>query len=301
MEPTLLRRDMRYWLLKPDPRLRPFVLCYYFAEPHPEPWSSAPAYHEEELLLPDGHAEIVFNSGAAYERWEPGCPERREVMRHSYVIGGRSHTVLTRDLGPVRVAGVKLDPRLLRHIVGTPLSTFRETTLSLAELGDRRLVELEGAILDAANAGEVAKRFDCFFLRAWRDILPSQPAIDRLVQQIRATRGEVRLMHWIREQRLEARTFERLFCDWIGMSPKRYARLARFKHAYWKLLASDAPPAARDIEGFYDQSHFNREFKRFVGVSPTIRTSGAMRNGTSVTDHLLASEAYPPPLSKCFP
>lgn len=290
MEPTLLRRDMRYWLLKPDPRLRPFVLCYYFAEPHPEPWTAAPAYCEEELLLPDGHAEIVFNSGAAYERWEAVRRDHREVIRHSYAIGGRSHTVVTRDLGAVRVAGVKLDPRFLRRIIGTSLDTFRETTLPLAQLGDRRLLDLEDAFAGAASAVEVVKIFDGFFLRALVEAVPSEGAVDNLVQHIRAARGEVPVMRWMREQRVDPRTFERSFCAWIGMSPKRYARLTRFKHAYRKLIVDQATPTARDIEGFYDQSHFNREFKQFVGVSPRVRRSGAMAIGTSVTDHLLVND-----------
>jgi len=290
MEPTLVRRDMRYWLLKPDPRLQPLVLCYYYAEPRVEPGRVAPDYHEEELLLPDGHAEIVFNSGAPYERWVAGRREQREVMRHSYVIGGRSHTVITRDLGAVRVAGVKLDPRLLRRITGTPLGAFRETTLSLAELGDRPLLELEDAIPNAPDAAAIAQAFDRFFLHALTEAVPHAPAIDHMVRDIRAARGELPVMRWMHEQRLDPRSFERSFCAWIGMSPKRYARLTRFKHAYRKLIVNEAAPTARDIEGFYDQSHFNREFKQFVGVSPRVRRSGAMPVGTSVTDHLLVND-----------
>jgi hypothetical protein len=148
MHPTMICSNMRYWRMRPDPRLRPLVLCYFLARP-PNDESLVAATHpadEDELLLPDGHAEIVFTLDGAYERWPLGELQRRHVMRQSYMIGGRSHSVLTRDLGAVTVAGVKLDPRALRSMIRTPLDEFREATLSLRDLGDRALLDLEDAM-----------------------------------------------------------------------------------------------------------------------------------------------------------
>jgi hypothetical protein len=127
--PAAQRQQLTDWqMMPPDPRLRPHVLCYYLALPL-EPAAPCPAVPcpavpcplarspGEELLIPDGHAELVFVIDNAFERWAVGQPERRGVMRRSYVIGGRSHSVITRDLGPVAVAGVKLDPRALRWLI----------------------------------------------------------------------------------------------------------------------------------------------------------------------------------------
>ena len=33
IEPTMAREGMRYWRLKPDARLRPWILCYWMVEP----------------------------------------------------------------------------------------------------------------------------------------------------------------------------------------------------------------------------------------------------------------------------
>src|SRR5688572_10731398 len=113
MNPVPPRHQVPDWqMMQPDPRLRPHVICYYLALPPREATRgvAAPLVGGEELLIPDGHAELVFTIDNAFERWAMGQPERRQVMRHSYVIGGRSHSVITHDLGPVAVAGVKLDP-----------------------------------------------------------------------------------------------------------------------------------------------------------------------------------------------
>ena len=36
IEPTMAREGMRYWRLKPDARLRPWILCYWMVEPDPD-------------------------------------------------------------------------------------------------------------------------------------------------------------------------------------------------------------------------------------------------------------------------
>src|SRR4051794_21951024 len=136
MKPTMLRPRMRYWRLSPDRRLWPSLLCYFVAEPIDSPSAdSISGCFEEELILPDGHSEIIFNLGDGYERWDVGRPAKREIMRCSYVIGGRSHTVVTRDMGRVRVVGAKLRPGFLRQLLGIPLDEFRDSTISLPELG----------------------------------------------------------------------------------------------------------------------------------------------------------------------
>src|SRR5690349_12816193 len=143
-----MRPQQQDWqMMAPDPRLQPHVLCYYSEVP-PAADVHAPQRpgNAEELLIPDGHSELVFVIDSAFERWAVGQPGRRAVMRQSYVIGSRSHSVITRDLGPVAVAGVKLDPRALRWLLGMPLTELSDATLSLRELGQTRLLELEDAV-----------------------------------------------------------------------------------------------------------------------------------------------------------
>ncbi len=290
MEPTLIRGDMRYWLIEPDPRLRPWVHCYFLVEPDP---LRAPAMDEPpELLIPDGHSEIVFNLGTSgYERWPVEDRTRRTLMRSSYLIGGRSHSVLTRNTGPVRLAGAKLDPRALHRLISIPLSDFRDTTLALPELNDRGLRELEDALANARCAATMKHLLDAFFLRTIAGLQPGHAATQHLLYELQRTRGQLSILEWARSHRLDVRTLERRFSAAVGMTPKRYARIVRFKHSYHRLLAVRHKSAAGPhLDGFYDQSHFNREFRFFTGAAPGTKLAGQMRTGTSISDHLLEGE-----------
>jgi AraC-like DNA-binding protein len=63
---------------------------------------------------------------------------------------------------------------------------------------------------------------------------------------------------------------ERNFLLYLGISPKEYARVQRFLHAYFHLLqtrGADVMGVAVN-NGYYDQNHFTKEFKLFTGMPP---------------------------------
>ena len=65
------------------------------------------------------------------------------------------------------------------------------------------------------------------------------------------------------------RAFERLFRRQMGMSPQHFLRRLRVRLACQALVACDTPLAAiAAAHGFYDQSHFVREFRRELGLTP---------------------------------
>jgi AraC-like DNA-binding protein len=64
------------------------------------------------------------------------------------------------------------------------------------------------------------------------------------------------------------RSLRQAFHDHVGVSPKRYMRIARIRRVVaragserWARLAAE--------HGFYDQAHLNAEFRALLGVSPS--------------------------------
>jgi AraC-like DNA-binding protein len=291
MKPTLLRPRMHFWRIKPDRRLWPAVLCYFVAQPIDSPSAcSDEICFDEELILPDGQSEIVFNLGDGYERWNVAAPDKRAIMRSSYVIGGRSHSVVTRDLGRVHVAGAKLGPSFLHRLLGVPLDGFRDTTVTLSEVGSALLSELEAKIAASRSAHSVAALLDEFFLRSPAIGVRVHNAEGALRRSIHASQGMLPIMKWAKDNKLDLRRLERRFCSSTGMTPKRYARIVRFNHHYHRIITFGQARAALHTDAYYDESHFNKEFRFFMGVNPKAWMTGSMRRGTSVSDHLLSGE-----------
>jgi AraC-like DNA-binding protein len=131
--------------------------------------------------------------------------------------------------------------------------------------------------------------FNRFFLRRFVNVSIDEPLIRPLIQELRNTRGAQSILQWAREHKVNARTLERRFVAAMGITPKQYARIVRFKHSYQRLM-SEGQAGRMHLEGYYDESHFNREFKAFLGVAPTVWSAGAGAQRTTVSDHLLATE-----------
>jgi transcriptional regulator GlxA family with amidase domain len=66
------------------------------------------------------------------------------------------------------------------------------------------------------------------------------------------------------------RQLELQFKTQVGMSASRFIRIARFQRAIrLKLVSPSLGLATLAAEcGYYDQSHFSREFKELSGLSP---------------------------------
>ena len=63
---------------------------------------------------------------------------------------------------------------------------------------------------------------------------------------------------------------ERLFYTEVGLSPKTFIRITRFQEVFKKIRqqgVKDLTGLAYEY-GYYDQSHFIRDFQAFSGVNP---------------------------------
>jgi len=287
----MIRDGMRYWRLHPHAHLRPWVVCYYYVEPDPVTPAVPISRIERQVILPDGHSEIVFTLAGAFERWRVDAPDCRMKMSAGYLIGGRSHSVHTHTLGSLKLAGIKLHPHALATLTDTPLGEFRDTTLALSELNCKALCDLEEAVAAVRSRSELTRVLDRFLLRALRRLTSPDPIVAALNCHIERSCGSGSVLQWAHEQRIAERTLERRFIAAMGMSPKQFARIVRFKKRYLQFI-SEVPHgrSKRHLEGYYDQSHFDREFCSFLGVTPAASLAQATTYRTDVSDHLLQSE-----------
>jgi AraC-like DNA-binding protein len=287
----MARDGMRYWRLEPDARLAKWIHCYWYVEP--DPHTSLPkneAADRHQLLIPDGYSELVFRLEGSFRRWRVDAPEKPAEMRTSYIIGGRSHSVLTHTPGGLRLAGVKMDPRALRTLLRMPLTEFRDTTVACADVACPALMDLEDEVATLTSVDRLASVFDRFFLRRLTDEVSEETSISRLLERIRATQGAQSIMTWASDHAVDPRTLERRFLARMGMTPKQFARIVRFKNSYRRLGVQQPGERRAYLASYYDESHFNREFRHFLGTSPVKWMNEDVRYRTTIADHLLEGE-----------
>ncbi|WP_157897786.1 helix-turn-helix domain-containing protein [Mycolicibacterium rutilum] len=83
---------------------------------------------------------------------------------------------------------------------------------------------------------------------------------------------------------LSHRRFTDVFSAGVGMTPKRFARLRRFRRALDCIGAARGWAEFAAAHGFSDQAHMIREFQAFSGLTPVEHVVG--RSHPAKDDHI---------------
>jgi AraC-like DNA-binding protein len=186
--------------------------------------------------------------------------------------------------GRGRVFGVKFRPGAFRPVFGRPVAELTDQTVPLATLwrdADRLAADLSAAP-DLSALVAVAERY----LRAhWPAPDPEVEAIGRIVHALLHDRTITRVEEVCARFGIRPRTLQRLFQRYVGVSPKwvlrRYrlheaaARLAEGTDTSWAEVAADL--------GYFDQSHFIRDFTRAIGMTPVAYAEACRRQVAPVS------------------
>jgi AraC-like DNA-binding protein len=132
------------------------------------------------------------------------------------------------------------------------------------ELATRRLVNRMGEARTAVDAAAILERAIGERLTA----ADRGPAPVILEAARRLTTASVEAV--AAELRVSERHLRRLFHDTVGVSPKTFARLARFRRALRAARRSDRASWASIATqvGYYDQAHLITDFRRIAGATP---------------------------------
>jgi methylphosphotriester-DNA--protein-cysteine methyltransferase len=94
--------------------------------------------------------------------------------------------------------------------------------------------------------------------------------IDQAIELIFETKGTIAVNELCVAVAVGERQLERAFKKYVGLTPKFYMRIIRFSHIFHAFTTGKDNWAQLGLEaGFYDQSHFIKNFKAFTGEDPS--------------------------------
>ncbi len=89
-------------------------------------------------------------------------------------------------------------------------------------------------------------------------------------QYFRGAQSMISIEEYCKINQTNYTSLNRLFSKIIGLSPKRFERLIKFRKSLCSII--DSPENLTNISidsGYFDQAHFIREFKLFLSVTPS--------------------------------
>jgi AraC-like DNA-binding protein len=260
---------MDYREFPPPARLAPFVAAIWTLRG----LSAAPAF---DLVLPDGRAELVIHRTGRFREWR-AAGDVHEQPR-AIVAGVMDRAVVLSPAPAFETIGVRLMPYGLARLCADPLDRAGEGIAPAEALLAPAVASLVAAVTHADGLADAVRILQDGLARAFDAAAPPPVAVVAAVREIRRTRGRVSIDRLVKESGAGARALERQFDRWVGLSPKRYARVVRFHHAVGALIAAPGLPGARLAvdHGYFDQAHLSRDFKAFTGAAPRAFISGRL-------------------------
>ena len=164
----------------------------------------------------------------------------------------------------------KFHPAGVFPVLGCSLDELSNQTYDLNLILGKEGRELEEKIRNAANAKERLKIFSGFLLGKLNAYTKSDSVVSQALNTIESKKGNISILNVAKDLSISSKHLERKFRHYVGLTPKEFSKILRFRNAIslikqdriksFSLLACEA--------GYYDQSHFIRDFQKFTGTSP---------------------------------
>lgn len=196
-------------------------------------------------------------------------PQARDGL-DVHALGVRQQAYRKLIRGGQRAVFARLHLASYQAVLGVPATDLAGRTVALEDLwGDVATRQLLDRLADARDSTAAAMVLESAI--AARIATAGPPlAYARLAQHATERLQAVDVATVAHELGLSERHFRRLFREAVGVSPKAFARLARFHRA---LGAANADQGAHwsDIAaaaGYYDQAHLIADFRAIAGTTP---------------------------------
>ena len=254
-------------MLKRNPRaaLRPFVRTLWVTQ---QPSIPRPPAASREHVLPTGDMHIVFRLCNHPLRLYDDVQDSSGCTVGHMVVGGPRATFYLRDISePAWSVGAQLSAGASDLLFGVPADKLagRHTPLDLlwgrsAELMRDQLFAARGPehqldILESILAARLPR------------VRGLHPAVAQALERFQTT-SDVGAA--AKAAGYSHRHFIELFLQGVGLTPRLFCRVLRFQRVLDRVTA-DQTASWTDLalaSGYSDQSHFNREFREFAGVTP---------------------------------
>ncbi|WP_031499604.1 helix-turn-helix domain-containing protein [Bryobacter aggregatus] len=237
---------------QPTAALRPYIKSFWYS-------NRRVSTHLRELALPTGEMSLTIHLGGDPIRIFNG--DQTHTFRHSVLWGAQSHYVV-RDssrLGPV--LGVQFQPGGASAFLEIEHLTDSHTTHE--SLAPRE------QLLDCNTPIAAIQLLERHFLA--RSLRPLHPAIEHAIAALARGPKLTTIQSLERETGYSPKRFIHLFAQSTGLTPKRFSRIQRFQRVLKQIAAGQAIEWAQVAldSGYCDQSHLNRDFLHFAGITPT--------------------------------
>lgn len=250
---------------EPHPSLLPHVRDAYWG------YSDIRNGEARSRHMPGGGSPFIINIGEPLSHPDPTQPEKLEPSPQGFFAGLHDRYAVTHSRGVSRGVQINFTPIGAYLMAGMSMHELVNTPADVEDIFGEAARDLIDVMHTAPDWETRFNAIDAFIARRLLRAKPASPAVVWAWQMIEESGGQVSVTELAEQLGWSRKHLAAQFREYIGMPPKQIARITRFSRAIdamergderrWTELAMSC--------GYYDQAHFNRDFREFAGVTPS--------------------------------
>lgn len=150
-----------------------------------------------------------------------------------------------------------------------PMQMLTDTNTALSDVWKDRAEEIEDKLASAPDNETRVFIVQNYLLRQL-SLGKNDLQVAHCLQQMQGAAGSISLSKLTNDTGISQRHLSRKFQEYIGLSPKEYLRVYRFIQSlsHLKKYPECSLTEIACKSGYYDQAHFNRDYKNYAGCTP---------------------------------
>ena len=272
---TPLKNGDSYMELDPCDALKPYIRCF---------WGTRGALRQEksdvvikDIVTPDTCMDIIFNMDFTNNKLESrfcGIDDRTFAIEG---IRDESKTIFSFAIRFYAWG-----------VVAFSEESVRDTKNAFFDVGyhfSKLKKEIEKMLFNVSDIYQLIPVVEKVLLRYLKDGHENQTVL-RAVHKILASRGNLSMADLRREVLVGERQLERLFGEYVGVSPKSLASMVRYQ-CLWSDIIYKRDFSVLDAVyryGYSDQAHLCHDFKKYHSMGMADARKYAMQNVGNVQD-----------------
>lgn len=263
LTPFFIQINMNYNFAQPSKKLKPYIKQY---------WGLENALKEGEQhtqrIIPSGLPELIL-----YLDHKPIACTKNRSLEDSFLLNGQQndfYDILISD--NLSIFSILFTPQGISQFFSLPVNELQNNSVPLKYINKDLCTELEFKLAKENTFQQKVNTVEeclCKLLHNNEKGFEFRRMSDA-IEQIRATKGNVDIDTLVSNACLSRKQFERIFSEYIGISPKQYLKTIRLQATiHFKSSHKNVSLTELTYEnGYYDQSHFINDFKTMTGLTP---------------------------------
>lgn len=246
----------------PGTKLTPYIKCFYLYESHSDS-------NYDDIVFPSGTMEVIFNLGDGF--WKTKKDGIFSTTPPIELWGQITKPLAIKSVGRNTMLGIRFYPHSAAYFFNENVAEFNNEVVDAAHLFGESLRTLHARLLDNTD---LDKRIALIEDYLWNRLILSEKKhnkikfIGDIVRSLK-TNYNHEIVSISNRNNISPRYLNMLFSQYTGLPPKLFCKINRFQHSLNLVNSNDQKLTniAYDA-GYFDQSHFIREFKLFTGITP---------------------------------